>query len=223
MYIVGPISNKKYLQKISPRNIELICKFALMNDKKLYIIAGCNGAGKTTASFTILPEILDCKEFVNADEIAKGLSPFQPEKVSFEAGRIMLNRIKDLISANENFAFETTLSTKSYKNTIIEAKEKGYRVTVLFFWLQNIALAKERVKIRVSEGGHNIEPEIIERRFNRGIKNLFDIYLPIVDGALIFDNSEGKHEFLADKQMDDLLHIVKLEKFNLLKKHYDNN
>ena len=95
-----------------------------MKDKKLYIIAGCNGAGKTTASFTILPDILDCKEFVNADEIAKGLSPFQPEKVSFEAGRIMLNRINELLSENENFAFETTLSTKSYKNKIIEAREK---------------------------------------------------------------------------------------------------
>jgi predicted ABC-type ATPase len=96
-----------------------------------------------------LPEILDCREFVNADEIAKGLSPFQPEKVSFEAGRIMLNRINELLSENENFAFETTLSTRSYKNKIVEAKEKGYRVILLFFWLQNIELAKERVKIRV--------------------------------------------------------------------------
>jgi predicted ABC-type ATPase len=194
-----------------------------MNDKNLYIIEGCNGAGKTTASFTILPEILDCKEFVNADEIAKGLSPFQPEKVSFEAGRIMLNRIDELLILDENFAFETTLSTKSYKNKIDEAREKGYRITLLFFWLQNIELAKERVKIRVFEGGHNIEPDVIERRYIRGIKNLFDIYLPIVDGALIFDNSEGKHELLADKQIDGLLTIVNQEKFNLLKKYYDNN
>lgn len=188
-----------------------------MNDKNLYIIAGCNGAGKTTASFTILPEILDCKEFVNADEIAKGLSPFQPEKVSFEAGRIMLKRINELLSENENFAFETTLSTRSYKNKIIEAKEKGYRVTLLFFWLQNTELAKERVKTRVSEGGHNIEPEVIERRYFRGIENLFKIYLPIVDGALIFDNSEGQHELLADKQIDGLLNIVNQGKFNILK------
>lgn len=194
-----------------------------MNDKKLYIIAGCNGAGKTTASFTILPEILDCKEFVNADEIARGLSPFQPEKVSFEAGRIMLNRIKELLSQNENFAFETTLSTRSYKNKIVEAKEKGYRVILLFFWLQNIELAKERVKTRVSEGGHNIEPDVIERRYLKGIKNLFEIYLPIVDGAFIFDNSEIKHELLADKQIDSELNIVNQEKFNLLKNYYDNN
>lgn len=194
-----------------------------MDDKKLYIIAGCNGAGKTTASFTILPEVLDCKEFVNADEIAKGLSPFQPEKVSFEAGRIMLNRINELISADKNFAFETTLSTRSYKNKILEAKEKNYRVTLLFFWLQNIELAKERVKIRVLEGGHNIEPEVIERRYIKGIKNLFDIYLPIVDGALIFDNSEGKHDLLADKQIDGSLNVINKEKFNLLKDYYDNN
>src|SRR5690554_4750351 len=191
-----------------------------MDDKKLYIIAGCNGAGKTTASFTILPEILDCKEFVNADEIAKGLSPFQPEKVAFEAGRIMLNRINELLSENQNFAFETTLSTKSYKSKIIEAKEKGYRVILLFFWLQNAKLAKERVKTRVSEGGHNIEPEIIERRYVRGIKNLFDIYLPIVDGAFIFDNSEVKHDLLADKQFSTELNIVNVEKFNLLKSYY---
>lgn len=193
-----------------------------MNGKKLYIIAGCNGAGKTTASFTILPEILDCKEFVNADEIAKGLSPFQPEKVSFQAGRIMLNRIDELLSENENFAFETTLATRSYKSKIEEAKKNGYQVTLLFFWLQNIELAQERVKIRVSEGGHNIEPEVIKRRYSKGIKNLFDIYLPIVDGALIFDNSQGKHELLADKQIDGLLNVINQEKFNHLKNCYDH-
>src|SRR5690554_4522934 len=185
-----------------------------MKDKRLYIIAGCNGARKTTASFTILPEIFDCKEFVNASEIAKGLSAFQPEKVSFEAGRIMLNRINELLSENENFAFETTLSTKSYKNKIIEAKEKGYRVILLFFWLQNIQLAKERVKTRVAEGGHNIEADVIERRYVRGIKNLFDIYLPIVDGAFIFDNSEANPDILADKQLDTALNIVNIDKFS---------
>ena len=93
--------------------------------KNLFIITGCNGAGKTTASFTILPEILNCKEFVNADEIARGLSPFQPEKVAFEAGRIMLERINELLSKKEDFAFETTLSTKSYKNKVIDLKLKA--------------------------------------------------------------------------------------------------
>jgi|SRR5690606_10462232 predicted ABC-type ATPase len=193
-----------------------------MSDKNLYIIAGCNGAGKTTASFTILPEIIECKEFVNADEIAKGLSPFQPEKVAFEAGRIMLERINELLKNNESFAFETTLSTKSYKNKIKEARQKGYIVTMLFFWLQNVELAKERVKIRVSEGGHNIEPNIIERRYIRGIQNLFEIYLPLVDGALIFDNSKGKHELIARKTVDEFT-IIEEKKFDELKQYcYDN-
>lgn len=151
------------------------------------------------------------------------MSPFQPEKVPFEAGRIMLNRINELFTENENFAFETTLATKIYKNKIIEAKANGYRVTLLFFWLQSIELAKERVITRITEGGHHIEPEVIERRYIKGIQNLFDIYIPIVDGLLIFDNSEGKHQLLADKQFNGILNILNPEKFNLLKKYYDNN
>lgn len=194
-----------------------------MVDKRLYIIASCNGAGKTTASFTILPEILGCKEFVNANEIAKGLSPFQPEKVAFESGRIMLHRINELLLHHESFAFETTLATRSYKGKILDAKAKGYRVTLLFFWLQTVDLAKERVKTRVLEGGHNIAPDVIERRYTLGIKNLFEVYLPIVDGALLFDNSEGKHELLANQKVDGLLTIVNVEKFNLLKLYYDNH
>ena len=98
-----------------------------MTYKKLYVIAGCNGAGKTTASFTILPEILDCKEFINADEIARGISPFQPEKVSFEAGRIMLNRINELLDRSESFAFETTLSGRAYLRHIARWRGAGYR------------------------------------------------------------------------------------------------
>lgn len=193
-----------------------------MVEKNLYIIAGCNGAGKTTASFTILPDIINCKEFVNADEIARGLSPFQPEKVAFSAGRIMLKRIQELLKENESFAFETTLSTRSYKHKIVEAKENGYTTTLLFFWLQNVELAKERVRIRVSEGGHNIEPEVIERRYYHGIRNLFEIYLPIVDGAFIFDNSNGRHQLMAQKTIDGKLIIMEELKFNELKTNYDN-
>lgn len=92
-----------------------------MLDKKLYIIGGCNGAGKTTASFNILPDLLHCKEFVNADEIARGISPFQPEKVSIEAGRLMLKRIDELMSSGQDFSFETTLSSRTFIQTIIDA------------------------------------------------------------------------------------------------------
>lgn len=194
-----------------------------MTSKNLYIIAGCNGAGKTTASFTILPEILNCKEFVNADEIAKGLSPFQPEKVAIEAGRIMLNRISELLIEEEIFAFETTLATKSYRNTIIKAKEKGYTITLLYFWLSTVELAKERVQTRVLEGGHNIAPDVIERRYYTGIKNLFEIYLPLVDEAFIFDNSKGKHVLIAEKRANTHIVITDDKTFNQLKEKYEIN
>jgi len=134
----------------------------------LYIIAGCNGAGKTTASFTILPDMLQCNEFVNADEIARGLSPFKPEAVSFQAGRIMLKKIDQLIQEDVSFAFETTLSTLSYLKTIEMAKKKGYKVRLFFFWLNDSTLAIKRVKKRIKEGGHSIPEDIIERRYNRG-------------------------------------------------------
>lgn len=195
--------------------------FVVMENKNLYIIAGCKGAGKTTASFTILPEILDCKEFVNADEIAKGLSPFQPERVAVEAGRIMLNSINDLLKEDLSFAFETTLATKSYKSKILSAKEEGFKVALLFFWLQTIELAKERVATRVLEGGHNIPPNIIERRYLNGIKNLFSIYIPIVDELMIFDNSQMKSELIATKTENSQLEIRNVQKFNYLKSYYE--
>lgn len=191
--------------------------------KDLYIIAGCNGAGKTTASFTMLPEILNCKEFVNADEIAKGLSPFQPEKVSIDAGRIMLERINDLLNSQENFAFETTLATKSYRSKIFLAREKGYNVTLLFFWLRNADLAIERVRTRVIEGGHHIETEVIRRRYINGIKNLFGIYLPIADEIMIFDNSEGKHDLIAEKTIESEIEVLNEVKFNQLKSYYEES
>jgi predicted ABC-type ATPase len=125
--------------------------------------------------------------------------------------------------AKENFAFETTLSTKSYKNKIIEAKESGYQTTLLFFWLQSADIAKERVRTRVLEGGHHIEADVIERRYIRGITNLFDIYLPIIDGAFIFDNSFGEHELIADKEANGNLKILNSEKFNLFKNYYDKH
>ena len=184
---------------------------------KLYIIAGCNGAVKTTASFTILPEVLGCKEFINADEIAKGLSPFQPESVAVQAGRIMLARMDELLQKGETFAFETTLATKSYKQKIEWAQANGYEVTLLFFWLDSPNIAKERVAQRVAEGGHNIPLETIERRYYNGIANLFTIYIDMVDICYIFDNSEGRKELIAQKERHKDIVIYNNDKFNLMK------
>ena len=139
---------------------------------KLYIIAGCNGAGKTTASYTVLPEMLDCREFVNADEIAKGLSPFNPESVAIDAGRLMLQRMDDLLIAGEDFAFETTLATRSYVKFIDQAHAMGYFVSLLFFWLPTPELAIVRVATRVSKGGHDIPEEVIRRRYATGMRNM---------------------------------------------------
>ena len=189
-----------------------------MQDKKLYIISGCNGAGKTTASFNILPDLLNCKEFVNADEIARGLSPFQPEKVYIEAGRLMLKRIEELINSNQDFSFETTLSTKLFINTIEKAKSKSYYITLIFFWLESVELAKDRVQKRVIEGGHNIESDVIERRYKAGIKNLFHLYANKVDSLLIFDNSKPESELIAEKEIEnESFTIHNYQKFNKLK------
>ena len=188
---------------------------------KLYIIAGCNGAGKTTASFTILPEILGCKEFINADEIAKGLSPFQPESVAVQAGRIMLARMDELLQKGETFAFETTLATKSYKQKIEWAQANGYEVTLLFFWLDSPNIAKKRVAQRVAEGGHNIPLETIERRYYNGIANLFAIYIDMVDICYIFDNSEGERTPIAKKYKGGKEIIYNADLYNQMKNSYE--
>ena len=130
----------------------------------------------------------------------------------------MLNRINELLNSNATFAFETTLATKSYKGKILRAKENGYTVNLVFFWLQSPELAIERVKARVLEGGHNIETEVIRRRYKNGIKNLFDLYLPIVDEIMIFDNSDGKFEMIAIQKQETGFTVLHEDKFNKLKK-----
>jgi predicted ABC-type ATPase len=190
--------------------------------KRLYIISGCNGAGKTTASYTILPEMLDCNEFVNADEIAKGLSPFNPNKVAIKSGRLMLTRIDELLESGVDFAFETTLSTRSYVNTVKKAQEKGYFVTVLYFWLNTPDLAVERVRIRVKEGGHNIPEETIRRRYDLGIKNMFNLYIPVVDYWMFIDNSKSPFDILADGQQNSENIMNKQIWINLKKEYYGN-
>lgn len=164
----------------------------------LYIIAGCNGAGKTTASLSFLPDMLNCFEFVNADSIAAGLSPLQPDKVAFEAGRIMLDRIKKLINDRVDFAFETTLSTKTYPSLIKLAKENNYKIWLLFFWLPNPEMAIERVKSRVRNGGHSIPEEVIIRRYFRGIANLTNIYSQLADNWFVLDNSTPQSQLVAE-------------------------
>ncbi|WP_026450850.1 zeta toxin family protein [Aequorivita capsosiphonis] len=188
--------------------------------KRLFIIAGCNGAGKTTASYTILPDILKCSEFVNADEIARGLSPFNPDKSSFQAGRLMLKRINELMNFGDDFAFETTLATKSYKNYVVQAQKKGYEVTLLFFFLKSSELAINRVKIRVEEGGHNIPQNIIIRRYENGLNNFFSIFKPIVDKWIFIDNSERLPDMIAKGDKTEY-QILKLELWNFLKQNYD--
>jgi predicted ABC-type ATPase len=190
--------------------------------RKLYIIAGCNGAGKTTASYIILPEILDCKEFVNADEIAKGISPFQPEKVGIEAGRLMLKRINKMLESGENFAFETTLSTKSYIQFIKKARLLDYQVTCLFFWLDSEELAISRVETRVKEGGHHIPEDVIRRRYKSGLKNFFNLFLDKVDNWLFINNSGDAYEVIAEGALNDET-INNMEQWELLKRNYYEN
>ena len=190
-----------------------------MHDKHLYIISGPNGAGKTTASYSVLPKILQCKEFVNADEIARGLSPFNPESVAVEAGRLMLSRIKDLLSKNESFSIETTLATRSYFRLVENAHRQGYEVTLLFFWLKSPEQAQERVAERVSKGGHNIPQDIIVRRYYEGIDNLFKIYMPIVDTWVLVNNSETPRSIIASGGKDQKPQIINNELFKILEEY----
>ena len=157
----------------------------------LYIIAGPNGAGKTTASYNLLPEILHCTNFVNADEIARGLSPFAPNEVAVQAGRLMLQRIEELLPQKVDFAIETTLATRTYVHLVRRAQALGYKVHLLFFCLDNEEQAIERVAQRVSNGGHGIPEPDIRRRFKRGIYNLIHLYLPICDSVHVYNNAHG--------------------------------
>jgi predicted ABC-type ATPase len=168
----------------------------------LYIIAGCNGAGKTTASFTILPEMLNCKEFVNADSIAAGLSPFNPESVAIEAGRLMVLRIHELMEAGIDFAFETTLATRSYVSLVRKAQDAGYKVTLLFIWIDSPTTAVQRVAERVVKGGHNIPSEVIERRYHRGLFNLINLYIPICDTWMVVNNEGVTPEPIAEGRLN---------------------
>ncbi len=165
---------------------------------RMYIISGCNGAGKTTATYTILPDMLNLDEYVNADEIAEKLSPEHPEKEALRASRLMMDRVHELIDKNEDFGIETTLATRSLVKTIVDAQDKGYMVIVVFFWLRTPELAIKRVALRVAAGGHGIDKETVIRRYRQGIENLKNTYIPICNYWLIMDNSDSKAIKIAE-------------------------
>ena len=189
----------------------------------LYILAGPNGAGKTTAAYTLLPEVMKTKEFVNADEIARGLSPFNAESVAFEAGRLMLQRIEHLMSQAVDFALETTLSTRSYVQTIKRAQQIGYVVSLYYFWLPSADASKMRVAKRVSQGGHNIPSDVIERRYGRSVENLISRYLPVCNYFAVFDNSGPITEQVASGGMYLETEVLNNEIWKTILSHGSNS
>lgn len=183
----------------------------------LFIISGCNGAGKTTASYTLLPEMLECRQYVNSDEFAKGLSPFDPGSVSVQASRLMLLRIRYLLRRKEDFSIETTLATRSLLKMITEAQAEGYSVTLLYFWLNSPDLAVARVKARVAAGGHNIPEETVRRRYRVGLGYFFRDYAPICDRWILADNSEVPFRVIAEGARDEITVIKDHETFNRIR------
>jgi predicted ABC-type ATPase len=168
--------------------------------KDVVMIGGPNGAGKTTTATTMLPKELDIREFVNADEIARGLSPFNPEGSARAAGRLMIQRIHELISRGESFAFETTCSGRAHAQTLLRCQKAGYRLTLIFLWLPSAKEALMRVARRVSQGGHRIPKDVVIRRYAAGLKNLQRLYLPIADIAYIYDNTDEGGILIAERQ-----------------------
>ena len=184
---------------------------------RLYIISGCNGAGKTTASYTMLPEMLECSEFVNSDEFAKGLSPFNPEKASIQASRYMITKIRYLLKKQKDFAVETTLATRTLLKTVRMAQNAGYTVTLLYFWLNSPELAIERVRARVEAGGHDIPEETVRRRYQVGIDYFFHYYSPICERWILADNSQIPFRVIAEGSKSEILTIKDEETFKKIR------
>ena len=182
---------------------------------KLYIISGCNGSGKTTASYTLLPDLLNCREFVNSDEFAKSFSPFDPGAASVTASRYMLMKINYLLERRSDFAVETTLATRSLLKILQQAQSQGYEVTVLYLWLNSPELAIQRVHSRVESGGHNIPDAVVRRRYVMGLQYLFDTYIPVVDRWVLADNSKPPFQVVAEGTRD-MQYIKDNEKYQLI-------
>lgn len=184
---------------------------------RMFIISGCNGSGKTTASYSLLPEMLECSEFVNSDEFAKGFSPFSPEKAAILASRYMIAKIRYLLARQKDFGVETTLATRTLLKTVRIAQSAGYSVTVLYFWLNSPELAIERVKARVAAGGHNIPEETIRRRYKVGLTYFFNDYAPVCERWILADNSQIPFRVIADGSKDKTLNIRDEETFAKIK------
>lgn len=182
----------------------------------LYIIAGPNGAGKTTFAQTFLPNYANCVEFVNADLIAHGLSPFAPQNAAIQAGRLMLERIRTLGSHGVDFAFETTLSGKAYLPILRDLKEAAYSIHLYFLWFPEVELCVARVAERVRKGGHHVPEGDIRRRFDRGLRNLFEHYRPLLDSWIIYDNSGGEPVRVAYEENADL-RIIDADRFAVIR------
>jgi predicted ABC-type ATPase len=173
--------------------------------RDVVMIGGPNGAGKTTTATTMLRKELRIQEFVNADEIARGLSPFNPEGSARAAGRLMIKRIHELISRGESFAFETTCSGRAHAQTLLRCREAGYRLTLIFLWLSSAKEALSRVARRVAQGGHAVPNGVVVRRYAAGLTNLQRLYLPIADIAYIYDNTDEGGILIAERQPDHAL------------------
>ncbi|MFM8264395.1 MAG: AAA family ATPase [Pirellula sp.] len=171
----------------------------------IYILAGPNGAGKTTFANAFLQKFANCREFLNADLIAAGLAPFAPETQAIRASELLLSRIRELAAASATFSFETTLAARSYRTSILEWQRLGYRVVLYFIWLRSAEMAIERVAGRVQQGGHHIPEDVVRRRYTRGLTNLFDLYLPIVSNAYVFDGTAFPPILVAEIEGENTL------------------
>ena len=181
----------------------------------VYIIAGPNGAGKTTFAREFLPNYADCKNFINADLIAQGVSPFSPEAAAFRAGRLMLEEIDLYANRGESFGFETTLSGRSHLRLIRNLKKRGYELHIFFLWVPTVDLALTRVRARVSEGGHDVPEVVVRRRFDRSIRNFLLHYRPLGDSWTLFDNAGATPAVIAFEKQGSL-RIMNREHYDTL-------
>lgn len=181
----------------------------------MYIISGCNGSGKTTASYTILPELLNCSQFINSDEFAKSLSPFDPAAASVTASRYLVMKFNYLVNRKTDFGVETTLATRTLLNMIKGAQSEGYKITILYLWLNDVEIAINRVKHRVNNGGHDIPEDVIRRRFTKGLEYFFKDYIPVCDKWLLADNSQTPFSLVAYGDRTST-HILDTGKYELI-------